>query len=287
MANRATAHDAWSTPVNVGPTINSTAWEHDPSISSDGLDLYFTSRRSGGQGTDDLWYAKRATMNDPWETPVNLGAIINSQNHDMDPSLSKDGQELYFCSDRPNGHGNYDIWITTQQTSERNPKGYWGTPTNLGLNVNTSYSDHSPSISADGLVLFFCSSRPGGNGSSDLWMTTRPTTDDSWGEPVNLGATINSSASEDDPCISGDGLWLLFNLPTGRDNIWQAPVVPIVDLNGDGIVDSADMCIMVDHWGTDEPLCDIGPMPWGDGIVDVEDLKVLAERLFEEFPPAQ
>jgi len=56
----------------------------------------------------------------------------------------------------------------------------------------------------------------------------------------------------------------------------------VADLNRDGIVDSADMRIMVDHWGTDEPLCDIGPMPWGDGIVDVQDLIVLAEHLFEE-----
>jgi len=51
---------------------------------------------------------------------------------------------------------------------------------------------------------------------------------------------------------------------------------------GDGTVDSADMCIMVDHWGEDYSLCDIGPMSWGDGIVDVEDLIVLAEHLFKE-----
>ena len=61
----------------------------------------------------------------------------------------------------------------------------------------------------------------------------------------------------------------------------------VADLNRDGIVDSADMRIMVDHWGTGEPLCDIGPMPWGDGIVDVQDLIVLAEHLFEEFPPVE
>jgi len=61
----------------------------------------------------------------------------------------------------------------------------------------------------------------------------------------------------------------------------------VADLNRDGIVDSADMRIMVDHWGTDEPLCDIGPMPFGDGIVDVQDLIVLAEHLFEEFPPVE
>jgi hypothetical protein len=61
----------------------------------------------------------------------------------------------------------------------------------------------------------------------------------------------------------------------------------VADLNRDGIVDSADMRIMVDHWGTDEPLCDIGPMPWGDGIIDVQDLIVLAENLFEEIPPIE
>jgi hypothetical protein len=58
--------------------------------------------------------------------------------------------------------------------------------------------------------------------------------------------------------------------------------IPIVDFNGDRIVDSDDICIMVDHWGTDYSLCDIGPMPWGDGIVDVQDLIVLAEYLFED-----
>ena len=71
------------------------------------------------------------------------------------------------------------------------------------------------------------------------------------------------------------------------DDIWQAPIIPIVDLNIDGIVDAADMCIIVDNWGTNNSLCDIGPMPWGDGIVDVQDLIVLAEHLFEEFPPTE
>ena len=70
-------------------------------------------------------------------------------------------------------------------------------------------------------------------------------------------------------------------------DLWQVPIIPIVDLNGDGIVDAADMCIVVDNWGTDNQLCDIGPMPWGDGIIDVQDLIVLAEHLFEEVPPTQ
>ncbi len=61
----------------------------------------------------------------------------------------------------------------------------------------------------------------------------------------------------------------------------------IVDFNGDGIVDAADMCIVIDHQGENYPLCDIGPTPLGDGIVDLRDLIVLAEHLFEEFPPTE
>ena len=122
-------------------------------------------------------------------------------------------------------------------------------------------------------------------------MTRRATTNDEWGEPVNLGSTINSSMWEGYPNVSADGSTLFFRYSqsggySGED-IWQAPIIPIVDFNGDGIVDAADMCIMVDYWGTNESLCDIGPMPWGDGIVDVQDLIVLAEHLFEEVPPIQ
>ena len=56
----------------------------------------------------------------------------------------------------------------------------------------------------------------------------------------------------------------------------------IIDFNGDGIIDAADICVMIDHWGENYSLCDIGPTPFGDGIVDVHDLIVLAEHLFEE-----
>jgi len=58
------------------------------------------------------------------------------------------------------------------------------------------------------------------------------------------------------------------------------PISPVVDFNDDGVVDCADMCVMVEHWHTDDPSCDIAPTPFGDGIVDVQDLIVLAEYLF-------
>jgi len=73
----------------------------------------------------------------------------------------------------------------------------------------------------------------------------------------------------------------------GNSDLWEVEVIPIVDFNSDGIVDAADVCIMVDNWGTDNPLCDIGPTPFGDGVVDVKDLIILAEHLFEETTPAE
>ena len=60
---------------------------------------------------------------------------------------------------------------------------------------------------------------------------------------------------------------------------WQAPILPVVDFNADGKVDSKDLAILSDNWGRNEPLCDIGPFAWGDGIVDEQDLAVLAEYM--------
>ncbi len=285
VSTRATTDDDWGEPVNLGPTINTSAGEWGVSISSDGLSLYFDTSQNGSTAVNDLWVATRATTDDDWGNPVSLGPTVNSSGDDYTPSISADGLSLYFNSDRSGGVGAYDLWVTTRETIH-DP---WGTPVNLGPTVNSSAFDVFPGISADGRMLFFAyfaSDGSGGYSRTDIWMTRRATANDDWGEPVNLGPIINSSAFEDYPSVSADGSTLFFRysqtaLRSGGD-IWQAPIIPIVDFNGDGIVDAADMCIMVDYWGTDEPLCDIGPMPWGDGIVDVQDLIVLSEHLFEE-----
>lgn len=282
VARQETIGDDWGSPVNLGPTINTSAMEVVPDLSADGLSLYFLSDRPGGAGGDDIWVTTRATEAEPWGNPVNLGPTVNSPVDDGCASISANGLELFFASNRAGGYGARDIWVTTRPT-EAEP---WGEPVNLGPTINSSYDDADTEISADGLVLLFNSYRPDGFGSYDVWMTRRTTTNDAWEEPVNLGPMVNSSTREATPGLSQDGSTLYFSSerPGGFGNldIWQAPIIPIVDFNGDGIVDSADMCIMVDHWGENYSLCDIGPMPWGDGIVDVEDLKVLAEYLFEE-----
>jgi hypothetical protein len=287
MTTRTSKDEPWGEPVNLGPSVNSSSFEFDACISADGLSLYVNSMRPGGHGEDDLWLATRPTIADPWGEPVNLGSTINSPNWEYGPSISADGLSLYFVSNRPGSYGDSDIWVVTRETTNDD----WGEPVNLGPTINDAMYTQGPSISADGLVLFFESIRPGsGVGSCDLWMSRRATINDPWGEPVNLGSPVNTPGGEKNPCISADGRTLYFGHFDDVDgpwDLWQASIEPVVDLNSDRIVDAADMCIIVDHWGTDNSLCDIGPMPWGDGIVDVQDLIVIAEHLFEQFPPVQ
>jgi hypothetical protein len=289
VSTRETTEDPWSVPVSLGPTLDSDYTDYGACLSGDGLELYFASKRPGGHGSYDIWVASRLTRSDPWAAPVNLGPMINTVDSDREPWITPDGLELYFSSRRPGGYGLDDIWVATRSSTND----MWSEPVNLGPVVNSWANDSSPCLSSDGLVLFFSEFewlnewRSGGQGLSDLWMTRRKSTADPWEPPVNLGKGMNTNCWDSQPRISPDGSVLYFTssrpdsaLMTTIRDIWQAPIIPIVDFNGDGIVDAIDMCIMVDYWGTDNSLCDIGSMPWGDGIIDVEDMKVLAEHLF-------
>ncbi|MHC4536543.1 MAG: hypothetical protein ACYS6K_21545 [Planctomycetota bacterium] len=285
VSTRATKEDDWGAPMNLGAPINTPDWQAYPCISADGLELYFNDW--------GLWVVRRATVSDPWGEPENhTTSNINTSKGGLTPSLSSDGLSLFLASFWPKEpwENDWDLYVSTRSTRDD----LWSEPVNLGPTVNGVNStslNYCPNISADGLLLFFASDRPGGYGRQDLWMTRRTTIDGPWSEPVNLGPTINSDKWEVEPEISPDGRSLLFTSRRddghGDFDIYQASIDPVVDLNADGIVDSADMVIVVDNWGTDNSLCDIGPTPFGDGIVDVEDLIVLAEHLFEEIPPAE
>ena len=285
VATRVTTNDEWGEPQNLGSPINTDSRDLAPDLSADGLVLHFSSDRSGNW---DLYIATRATTHDDWTEPKGL-ETINTAHGEMCPRMTSDGLALYFTDtidNRPGGQGKIDLWVSKRASTDDD----WSEPTNLGPMVNSSSHDFAPHVSSDELNIFFGSTRPGGLGAWDIWVTTRATTEHDWGQPKNLGPPINTSFTDDTPVISFDGTILYFKSrrPDNGDlDLWQAPIKPVVDLNGDGIVDAEDLCIVVDNWGTDNQLCDIGPMPWGDGVVDVQDLIVLAEHLFEEFPPVE
>jgi Tol biopolymer transport system component len=104
--------------------------------------------------------------------------------------------------------------------------------------VNSQYRESDASVSADGLSLFFTSTRPGGFGNSDIWMSSRTSLQSSWEEPQNLGSLVNSSSAEETASVSPDGLTLFFGTKregtqftdlwaASRDNAdspWESPV---------------------------------------------------------------
>jgi len=282
VTQRSAVSEPWGEALNLGPLINTEYDDAKPSISADGLTLYFCSNRPGGYGGLDLWMSTRATITDDWRAPVNLGEPVNGEADEAFPCVSTDGLELYFDSGRPGGYGDWDLWVAKRAT----PDDPWGKPVNLGEAINTPYYDSSPYLSPDGRLLFFHGYRPGGPSVLNMWVTTRKTTSDTWGSSMPLPVPPNSRYMDGIAVISADGFTFYCcsfrRGGSGMGDTWQAPIMPIVDFNGDTIADLQDLLMLIEAWGTGETLYDIGPMPWGDGIVDEADLNVLMSHWGQE-----
>jgi Tol biopolymer transport system component len=268
VAIRKSIDDEWEPAVNLGPNVNTSNYEAPWSISTDGLSLYMSSNRTGGSGTYDLWVITRATVLSPWVAPVNLGPTVNSSSYEYHPLISSDGLSLYFSSSRSGGTGGYDIWVSTRTTTSS----LWGTPVNLWA-INSSSNDYQPRLSSDGLSLFFASTKSGGYGPADIYVTTRASLFNNWDSPVNLGLKINTSADDCMPDISADGSTFYFTSNGhggyGYYDIFEAPIFdvptcgdlnhpyPVGDLNMDCHVDVYDLLIFIDHWlDCTAPECD-------------------------------
>lgn len=204
---------AWGAPQNLGPTLNSAAGDNAPKLSPDEHWLYFNSGRPGGFGGGDIWVSRRRDRQDDfgWETPINVGSGVNTEFLENQPEPFDDGpggtQRLYFTSNRPGGLGLNDIYV-----SVRGPDGTFGPPSPV-TELNTAADDLQPEIRRDGLELFMGSSRPGGFGLVDLYVSTRQSVGDAWSAPVNLGAVLNGPVQDARPAISWDGTTLYFQSP--------------------------------------------------------------------------
>lgn len=151
-----------------------------------------------------------------WETPINLGETINTIHNDWYPVLAQDGSFMIFVSDRPEGLGGVDIWITYWTGTE------WGTPQNLGINVNTSYLESAPFLAEDDTKLYFLSMDPSGQGDGDIWYCDL--TGGVPGPKMNMGMSINGPYFECCPVISHDGSRCYFSSTRpgglGEHDIW-------------------------------------------------------------------
>ena len=206
MATRETVAEAFGPAQNLGSTINALGFgDYSPELSLDGLTLYFSSSRPGGQGEADLYVSTRPSIDEPWEPAQNLGPTVNSAHFEGQPSVSANGKTLYWDSDRPGGFGNFDIWVATRE----NVAEPFGPAVNLGPAVNTGGPEFGPALNQNEKQLFFSSGRPGNVGQIDIWVVERQTKSDGWGIPINVD-TLNSPFFQAMPAFRTNGQEVCF-----------------------------------------------------------------------------
>jgi len=140
-------HGIWSQPINLGAKINTPAWESEPSITPDGNTLYFSSRRSGGYGKEDIWVAHK--VDGKWTEAVNAGPIINSKEREVTPFIHPYKTQLYYAATGNNTLGGFDIFVSLKKDSA------WTKGVNMGYPINTNLHESALSFSEGGKKAFF------------------------------------------------------------------------------------------------------------------------------------
>jgi len=166
----------WKNIREVGPPINTTKWESQPSISPDGKQLFFASNRKGKVSNDgdekniDIFVSKQFA-DGRWSEPVNLGPKINTGKYDGSPFLSADGTTLYFCSSGRADSKGTDIYMSEFIGPSETD---WSEPKRLPEPINSDKDDLFLTVPASGNVMYFTSNRDGGFGDLDIYVAFNP-----------------------------------------------------------------------------------------------------------------
>jgi outer membrane protein OmpA-like peptidoglycan-associated protein len=159
--------DKWSTPRNIGSPVNTKYRETQPSLSSDGRTLYFSSDRPGGTGLHDIWVSTR-NENDQWLPPENLGNTVNTRGIEMSPFIHPDNRSLYFSSDGHLGLGGYDLFV-----ARKDSLGKWQNAVNLGYPINTHRDEIGLVVNSRGDKAYYASDVNKANGK-DIYIFNLP-----------------------------------------------------------------------------------------------------------------
>ncbi len=205
------AHPVPFKPINMGSSINNQLDQYWPSISLDENTFVFTlllpkdpNNPAILRNRQEDFYVSRFGS-DGWSPARNAGPPLNTSDNEGAQTLSADGNEMYFTAcNRRDGQGLCDIYYTRYNGE------LWIIPQNIGKPINTSYKETQPSLSPDGRTLYYASNRPGGKGGLDIWQSTLQS-DGIWGEPINMGDSINTPGEEQSPFIHADNKTLYFS----------------------------------------------------------------------------
>ena len=205
----------YDTPVHLNSLINTPGFEGKPSLSADGLELYFVSDRSGalgGPGDQDIYVSRRPSTQEDWGAPERVPPPISSPFFDITPSISLDGLALYFASNRPgpNSPPWPDLWVSHRASVN----GGWGEVVNLGPGVNTPLFEGSISVSDDELTAYFAGVTP--KFVFKIYKSTRSSTAEPFGPRVLLDPPINSDGNAYGPALTPNEHTMFF--AAGTDN---------------------------------------------------------------------
>lgn len=181
-------------PLDTG--INTTASELCPIVTNDQSSIVFIRRLKFYDAI--LQVSKQG---ETWSTPVNLNPQIGSDGEFYPVSFSADGNTMFLMRDY---NGNKDLYVSYKQNN------VWTKAESLGSGVNSLADETWASLSADGKVLWFTSTRKGGQGGLDIYYAVRGKNNE-WKKIKNAGRVINTRFDEESPCISNNDRILYFS----------------------------------------------------------------------------
>jgi len=218
-ATRSLTSSPFGNVVSAVSDVNADGFPGHPEVSRDGLTLLFSKDDNSG-----IYQATRSIRGQSFGSVTPLGDLLPGQPASH-PSLSADGLTLFFTA-WDTSHIQNDIYQATRLSASVP----WGNVVMLSPAINVAgYNDAQPSISSDGLLLFFNSNRPGGFGAFDLYYATRPSQQSPWEPAINLGSKVNTASDDKQPNISPDGnlLYFHFSWPAGAgaEDLYQAQII--------------------------------------------------------------
>ena len=185
---------------------------------------------NGGKGKKCQLYISTLSGTE-WSEPALIPFSLDSFSCGQ-PTISKDGQVLYFSSDMPGGQGGKDIWMSTYSKRSRS----WGDPVNLGPTINTEDDEMFPFIHEDG-TLYFSSNGHTGLGGLDIFYSKGEATD--WSDPINMRSPVNSGADDFSIILEKDKESGYFSSNRdggrGQDDIYRFYMNPLI-FNLSGVV---------------------------------------------------